>query len=251
MLDRGHVIAALIATSMLMVASPAAAIDGEVLITHTKALNGNVTPGDAAGYPVTLSQTGSYKLASNLQVPADKNGIVATATEVSVDLNGFRISGGNVAANGIVGTQLGLTVRNGTINFFKGDGIQMRGALLLVEDMRIEETRGRGVYENGAGVGFARILKSTIFGNGRNGIFCGQGCHIEGNNISRNGTPGDYNGVHLISGTVLGNTIIGNFGYGIGVDLEAGFGNNTILGNSDATSGTLISLHPNACSPAC
>lgn len=247
MLNRSYVAAALLAAVMLMPAAPAAAIDGEVLITHAKALAGNVTPGDAAGYPIIISATGSYKLASNLQVPANLHGIVVTATEVSIDLNGFRLTGGNVAANGIVGTQRGLAVKNGTINFFKGHGIDMRGALLLVEDMRIEENGGTGVYENGPGAGFARILNSTIFGNAFYGISCREGCHIEGNNISRNRATG----INMGTGTVLGNTIMSNAGYGIaGVTGQVGFGNNTIVNNSayPITLG-LIPLHPNACAP--
>ncbi|NWG73776.1 MAG: hypothetical protein HXY24_04090 [Rubrivivax sp.] len=45
---------------------PAHAVDGEILITQAKALAGNVTPGDAPGFPVTISQPGKYKLAGHL-----------------------------------------------------------------------------------------------------------------------------------------------------------------------------------------
>ena len=42
-------------------AMPAAA-DDTVVITHAKALAGNVTQGDAPGYPVTLSKAGRYRV---------------------------------------------------------------------------------------------------------------------------------------------------------------------------------------------
>jgi hypothetical protein len=161
MLNPSYVAAGLFAAIMLVPATPAAAIDGEVLITHAKALAGNVTPGDTKDYPITISRAGSYKLASNLEVTAGKNGIEVNATEVSIDLNGFRMNGRKVALHGIVGNQRSLTVRNGTIFFFKSRGIYMKGALLIVEDMRIEENQ-YGIVESGAGVGFARIVDSTI-----------------------------------------------------------------------------------------
>src|SRR5882724_9211008 len=84
--------AALIACGVFF-AAPAAAVDGAIQITQAKALAGNVTPGDAAGFPVTITVPGSYVLAGNLEVPVSKTGIVVNATEVSIDLNGFRING--------------------------------------------------------------------------------------------------------------------------------------------------------------
>jgi len=44
----------------------------QVVITQRQAQNGNVTPGDAPGFPVQISRPGSYRLASNLRVP-DEN----------------------------------------------------------------------------------------------------------------------------------------------------------------------------------
>jgi hypothetical protein len=43
--------------------------DGVVYIDQNHALGGGVTPGDAAGFPVTISQSGSYRLSGNLTVP--------------------------------------------------------------------------------------------------------------------------------------------------------------------------------------
>ena len=54
-------LAALLVT--LLAAAPAAhAVDGVVLIDQSRALAGNVTPGDTAGFPITISQPGSYRL---------------------------------------------------------------------------------------------------------------------------------------------------------------------------------------------
>jgi hypothetical protein len=43
--------------------------DGVVIIDQTRAIAGNVTPGDVPGVPVTISRSGSYRLDSNLILP--------------------------------------------------------------------------------------------------------------------------------------------------------------------------------------
>jgi hypothetical protein len=73
------------------------AVDGVVLIDQNRALAGNVTPGDAPGFPVTISQPGSYRLSGNLTVPdSNTTAIQITADFVTLDLNGFSIIGPNV-----------------------------------------------------------------------------------------------------------------------------------------------------------
>ena len=57
-------------TSLLAAASTNLyAVDGVILIDQKTALAGKVTAGDAPGFPVTISQAGSYKLSSNLVIP--------------------------------------------------------------------------------------------------------------------------------------------------------------------------------------
>ena len=86
---------ALVAACAIVSVTPASAADGQVVITQAKALAGDVTPGDAAGFPVTLSLPGSYVLASNLSPGKDLDGIVAAVQDISIDLNGFTLSGGD------------------------------------------------------------------------------------------------------------------------------------------------------------
>ena len=42
--------------------------DAVVLIDQTRVMAGNITPGDAPGFPATISRSGSYRLASNLVI---------------------------------------------------------------------------------------------------------------------------------------------------------------------------------------
>jgi len=84
----------LLIMSALLGSVPAFAIDGVVLIDQNHALAGNITPGDAPGFPVTISQSGSYRLAGNLTVPdLNTTAIQITADFVTLDLNGFSIIG--------------------------------------------------------------------------------------------------------------------------------------------------------------
>jgi parallel beta-helix repeat protein len=236
--------AALLACLMLLPAAPAAAIDGEVLITHAKALAGNVTPGDAAGYPVTISTPGRFKLAGNLFVPATKVGIQVTSKNVTIDLNGFTMQGSNVAHHGITGGVDSVTIKNGTIDSFKFYGIWGTGAYWIVESMRVVRNGSTGIVSYGS-IGFS-VRGSTVAENGHDGVSCSLRCLVEGNNISGNGADGIY----IISGLVLGNTIIGNSLFGLqGGDV--GYGNNTLVSNGNPVSAGPIQLHPNACVPAC
>ena len=62
------------------------ATDGVVLINQSSVLA-------AGGFPFKITQAGSYKLSSNLQVPASVDGIDILADHVTLDLNGFAIIG--------------------------------------------------------------------------------------------------------------------------------------------------------------
>ena len=243
------------ASCMLFFTANASAIDGEVLITQAKALAGNVTKGDAPGFPVTLSLPGSYKLASNLFPGPNENGIIAAASDITIDLNGFVMSGGPAGGtknslNGIIDLGDRLTVRNGTIGAFQTAGISAwNRAYLMIENMRI--INGGAGIKNTYGA-FTSVQNSVIATNRFTGIECGTFCSIEDNVVSGNGNIG----VLIMSGTVLGNTIMANGSYGIlgsnrAVDI-VGVGNNTIGGNGNfqVSGNSMGFLHPNVCRPS-
>jgi hypothetical protein len=142
MSNRSYFVAALFAALTILPAAPASG-QGEILITQATANAGNVTPGDPVGFPAVLNVPGSYKLASNLLPGPNLNGIVVAAPDVTIDLNGFVMSGGpaggvNNSKFGIVGYGDRLTVKNGTIGAFKNGGIYAKDRqYLIVENMRI------------------------------------------------------------------------------------------------------------------
>jgi hypothetical protein len=83
--------------------STAFAVDGVKLITQSRAIAGGVTPNDAPGFPVTISRRGSYRLASNLSVESSNvHAIQITSPrgDVTIDLNGFTITGPGAPGSG-------------------------------------------------------------------------------------------------------------------------------------------------------
>ena len=250
-----HWFAAALVLSVFVSATPASA--AVVLITQAKAVAGSVTPGDAPGFPVTLSLPGAYRLETNLTVPANQNGISITSHFVDIDMNGFLLNGANSAgvsvANIGVISQRGIsTIHDGTIVNFKFDGIRLTGALVnswVVKDMQIVGNGGRGI--DGTTSHYSRFLNNAILVNGGVGIRCAEYCHVEGNNISDNGSYG----VLISSGTVLGNTIFSNGSSGVSDsqgDEDTGIGNNTIARNSSGGGFQTVNtrpMEPNVCSP--
>lgn len=96
----------------------------QTTITQDKAMAGAVTAGDTAGFPISINQTGSYKLMSNLVVPWGINAIEVHATNVTIDLNGFAIIGpGSCTRDDGTGV-VSCTVQSGTYGISSPQGIQ-------------------------------------------------------------------------------------------------------------------------------
>jgi hypothetical protein len=169
-------------------ATNAFAVDGTILIDQTRALAGNVSPGDSPGFPVTISRPGSYRLSSNLDVPANAAGIVLFASGVTIDLNGFQIKGGG-AGTGIAAlhARQGIIVRNGSVTNFE-KGIDIKGIGNEVRDV-------------------------TAFGNTLIGLEVGAGATVSGNRVFGNGA-----GIHAESGSIVSdNAVLFNTGFGMRV----------------------------------
>jgi hypothetical protein len=211
-----------------------------------------VTSGDAPGFPVTLSKPGTYEFGSNIYPSAGKNGIRPLARNVTINLNGFELNGADLAGVGIDGGgNSGLTIRNGTITRFAGPGgIYGNGDDWIVESMRVVANKKAGIFMPNAVA--PTIRNSTITKNGGDGIRCGKQCYVGDSIVSGNLLIG----IDVNSGTILGNTIISNTGFGISVAFATGYGNNTLTLNNGGINPqvnglSLTVLHPNACSPAC
>lgn len=221
---------ALLLLTCLLAAFPAGAAEGVVEINQARALAGGVTPGDAPGFPVTISATGSYRLTSNLDVraqpsPQDVTAIVVSASGVTVDLGGFSILGPTECAEpfsfpnpsvsckstgggrGVdAGDQRDVTVLNGNIRGMGSVGVA-GGSSTRIENLHVRSNGWAGIVVSS---GIVRGNVAAV--NGAMGVYAGGQSLVEGNQLFANGGSG----VLTYGGSLITrNTLWGNARYGI------------------------------------
>ena len=243
---RRRVLAPLGVAAALLTALPAFAIDGVTLIDQNKALAGNVTPGDAPGFPITISQPGSYRLSSNLTV-ADGNtsAIQIAADHVTLDLNGFAILGPVDCTRGCSSSGIGvgvqtfpqpgqnprfdITVRNGTVQGMGSHGIELTGDSNLVEHVAVRSNGGNGIslIDSGDATrgGGSTVRHSMALRNSGIGISITRGVAAS-NTSSLNASTG----IVVLTGSALYNLISDNSG---GLVMQSGH----YIGNLMTTNG--------------
>ncbi len=229
-----------VAVLAFLVTSPAAF--GQTGFGQAEALAGGVTPGDAPGFPVTLSEPGSYKLTSNLDSIGAARAVEIAADDVFLDLAGFSIIGsnqGNYTGIGVSLSRQRTTVINGTVREMGGYGLS------LDQNVHVENVM---IVDNGDGMFFSsgRVIDCTISGNDGDGIYVAlfpSSGIIRGNFIHSNGGRGifqDFAG----DGLIIDNHISLNGGPGMQL-LGSGYGNNVLSynngGGAQVTGGVALS----------
>jgi len=184
--------------------------------------------------PYTVSAAGSYFLTQNL---SGASGIGVGADSVTIDLNGFTLSGPGTASGtgiGISGAQRGVVIKNGTIrDWFVGVDAHLAYRSVLTD--LIVTTNSNDGIDIGSGGTVNRVMS---YSNGQFGLYVWQvsdawGTSIENSNFSRN----VLRGVSLSANDVRfrGNIVHSNQAGGIRVDLSEGFNeiiDNSIIGNT-------------------
>ena len=198
-----HTVASLGLLAALCAASGAHA---QANIDQARAVAGGINSTDTAGFPITLTQSGHYRLTGNLVVPEGLTGIDILGHHITLDLNGFTISGPvtcsrndstrevtcanmpavtTFAVRGSSGMQ-GITVRNGSVRGFS------RG-IRLVGSGRIEGVTGTNNYTAleiwSSGGSSGTIVDATAEMNSGVGLYVSRG-QIVRSNSSRNGLDG-------------------------------------------------------------
>lgn len=205
-------------------AGPALAVDGVREINNVCATTTGCFAGDTAGFPVTITTSGSYRLTGNLTLGSPSiDAVLVSAADVSIDLNGFAITGitvcsGNptscsnpgsgrgVASSGAL--VRGLTVRNGVVSQMGGNGIYVgEGGQVL--DVRLFSNGGYGVE---AGVR-AQILRCKVERNGQGGIFAISDAIIADNSVAFAG--GLVAGIQASGGIIRDNVVVDGAAGGI------------------------------------
>jgi len=179
------------------------------------------------GACMTITQPGSYVVSKNLAA-AGGDCLVVASDFVTIDLDGFVISGAN-GGSGVVEQNAqpfrGITVRNGTITGFAQAILLQNSSGVTVE--RINATANAF---NGIVVGDNSTVRDSVaIGNGNVGIALGQRALVTGNTSDDNGFSGILIG---IGGNVLGNTTGHNKGSGISTSEGANVVNNVSRNNS-------------------
>ena len=238
--------------------APSYAGDGVIEINQAKALAGGVTAGDAEGFPVTISESGSFRLTGNLTVPDENTtAIVIAAERATLDLNGFSIVGPVTCSLNLPtsdcgpigsgrGIDAGITtrvrIRNGLIQGMGAEGIFATGTV-SIEGVSVRFSGGNGIQAGG-------IIRDCEAGRNGGDGFSGGGSLLSvsatgnvGNGIVWRGVAADStarfnsgDGIVLVTGVVRGNFVENNFGDGIEVTgMNAGslLEGNTVQGNGD------------------
>jgi hypothetical protein len=241
-----------LALTLLAAAGPTFAADGVIEINQARALAGGITAGDAPGFPITLSQSGSYRLSGNLQVASPSiDAIQVTANDVTIDLGGFSIIG-PATCSGVGSTLLcgptgagegidvsgaadGTTVRNGTIRGMGG------AAMVLGLDGRAENVRATRNASGGIDVFEGSVVACTVSRNaGPAGIMSGG--LIRDNVVSQNLGDGIQS-----NGAVVGNVVRGNGGVGASLAPIALFSGNQFFANTGGSVSGGKATGGNAC----
>jgi hypothetical protein len=181
---------------------PATASDGILEINQACAVNTGCFAGDAASFPVTITQPGSYRLTGNLDLTSTPNtdAIVLQAT-VTLDLGGFSIQGpitctgaGPTLSCG-AGTGSGVlfdpsaqasVVRNGTVQGMGETGVGGDAHQIQIESIRAVNNGRDGVSAQGDTI----IRQCTAFANGEDGVDVDAGSLVESTVAVGNGDDG-------------------------------------------------------------
>ncbi|MCB9838907.1 MAG: right-handed parallel beta-helix repeat-containing protein [Phycisphaeraceae bacterium] len=189
--------------------------------------------------PVVIDEPGSYVLGGPvldcvgcLNPLPPTSGIVISASDVTLDCNGFQIVGAPADSfNGIFidAPATNVVIRNGTVRDWSNTGI-IGGSGVTLENMRVIGNGSQG----GGGIELsseARVVGCTVVNNNGAGVFVGYGSVVEG--CTASGNIGD--GIHTVIGATVNGSVVrgcvarGNAGTGFSL------GDGTVASDCAAT----------------
>ncbi|QQS07825.1 MAG: right-handed parallel beta-helix repeat-containing protein [Phycisphaerales bacterium] len=213
------------------------------------AINSTNTPGDADSL-FKITQPGSYYLTGNISGVVGRSGLKIQADGVTVDLNGFKLIGvaGSLDGVNIPNVQRSVTVRNGTIADWGGDGVNGAFSLVLgeFENLNVLNCGGSAISINDIGV----VRHCNVYNNAT-GITVGSRTLITGCTATFNSSTGiamghastvidcvvgNNTGRGIIAlgggGAILDSTVFGNGNEGINADTRMTVARCTVTVNS-------------------
>ena len=166
----------------------------------------HIRPGTIiSNLPITISQPGFYYLIHHLtNTLVNGDGITIDANEVTLDLNGYALYGGKISGiasdDGIFvfGSQTNITIRNGSVVGWDGDGINALNAdFSIFENLHVSQNDGDGLVADFNAV----IWQCTAFSNGFDGLEGDDGTVILHSSAGQNGD----NGIQTSEGSLVAN----------------------------------------------
>lgn len=230
----------------LCVPSGAIAGDGVGEINEACAVSTGCFPGDTPGYPVTITQSGSYRLTGSLTpsgLSANTDMVSISATDVTLDLNGFEIVHIQSCTNDpptsctLSGTGRGIaggnhvTLRDGVVRNAVSHGIEL-GWFGSISGVRVSGCGGSGVVV----ANHSRIDDAIVASNLGGGVFAFQQISVKRSVISRNNGSG-FSSV-FGRNSLLENVINENVSLGLSLFSSDGYGLNHLSFNSGSGGGT-------------
>ncbi len=261
--------------------SPSGAVDGVVEINQLCVTSGCFT-GDDPGWPIEITEPGSYRLTGNLDVsaeasPEDVTAILITGSGVNIDLNGFSIVGPNVCTGAAFdctpglgmgfgvryeGDAVGAQITNGTVRGM-GNAAVSCNQPCRVENIRALHNGSSGITVNNT---LSSVINCTARFNGGDGIFA-QG-EVRNNIAMQNGDDGIFtnpestvtgnlsnsnvgDGIRCFDCLLLNNNAQNNGGFGIVLGGKSAWGANISNDNTGGqVSGTAREITLNSCNNA-
>lgn len=139
--------------------------------------------------PITIDEPGSYYLLENIQALANFDGIVITASDVTIDLNGFAIFD-NPAQDTTAGIRIGtndspverVTIKNGSISGFDDTGIiGPFASAVIIDSVRVTDCGSGIVVRNGSQVHRSVSNNNDVWGIQVSFGSLAAGCTARGN----------------------------------------------------------------------
>ncbi|HSH27307.1 MAG TPA: right-handed parallel beta-helix repeat-containing protein, partial [Wenzhouxiangella sp.] len=182
-----------------------------MLINQAAALAGDITSGDAPGFPVEIHEPGLYRLVGNLDTrgqptPWDLNAVEIKSEGVTLDLNGFQIRG-PTSCN--VDTLVCAPVAT---------DVKLGNGVLVAPSDAAELVAFSGT----------RIINGLIRGMPTAGILCAVSCRISDVNINNSGV----NGLFAWEGSIVEH-VIAEYNGGAGIAANGTIRNVTARFNLD------------------
>lgn len=183
--------------------------------------------------PIVISEPGSYYLLEDVTAFPSADGIRITASDVSLDLNGFTVRG-NLEVGSAAGIALGsnatpvrnIAVRNGSVINFLGTGVDgTHASATIIESIRVSNCLNGIVVRNASTVTHCVATNNMVNGIqvafGSTASFCNaqsngsDGIQAFDSVITGSAATGNSRGLFLSQAAAIGSIAINNTSTGI------------------------------------